>query len=62
LRSEGSWFRSAQANRSQDPISKTTRAKWTGDVAQAVEHLLHKPEALHSNHNTTKKRKKENKE
>jgi hypothetical protein len=32
--------RQAQANSSQDLISKITRAKWTGDVAQMVEHLL----------------------
>jgi hypothetical protein len=30
----------AQANTSQDPISKVTTAKWTGGVAQAVEHQL----------------------
>jgi hypothetical protein len=29
-----------QANSSQDPISKITRAKWTGSVAQVVERLL----------------------
>jgi hypothetical protein len=27
-------------NSSQDPISKMTRAKWAGGVAQVVEHLL----------------------
>jgi hypothetical protein len=32
--------RTAQANSSQDLISKITRAKWTRGVAQAVEHLL----------------------
>jgi hypothetical protein len=32
----------------RDPISKITRAKWTGSVAQAVEHLLCKCEALSS--------------
>jgi hypothetical protein len=26
----------------RDPISKITRAKWAGGVAQVVEHLLHK--------------------
>jgi hypothetical protein len=34
----------AQANTSEDPISKINRAKWTGDVAQAAEHLLCKCE------------------
>jgi hypothetical protein len=29
-----------QANSSQDHISKITRKKCTGDLAQAVEHLL----------------------
>jgi hypothetical protein len=29
--------RPAQANGSQDPISKITRAQWTGGVAQAVD-------------------------
>jgi hypothetical protein len=33
------------ANSSQDPISKLTREKWTGGVAQAVEHLLCKYKA-----------------
>jgi hypothetical protein len=42
--------RPAQAKSSRDPILKTTRAKWTGDVAQAVEHLPSKcSEALSSN-------------
>jgi hypothetical protein len=31
------------------PISKVTRAKWTGSVAQPVECLLFKFEALSSN-------------
>jgi hypothetical protein len=29
----------------QDPISKITRAKWTGVVARVIEHLLFKREA-----------------
>jgi hypothetical protein len=33
-------LRTAQANSSRDPISKITRAKWTGDVAYMVECLL----------------------
>jgi hypothetical protein len=44
-----------QANSSQDPISKITRAKWTGDVAQAAECLFYKCEALSSNTHPTKK-------
>jgi hypothetical protein len=42
----GSWdwedfsSRPAQADSSWDPISKITTAKWTGGVAQAIEHLL----------------------
>jgi hypothetical protein len=30
----------------ETPISKITRAKWTGEVAQAVQHLLCKCKAL----------------
>jgi hypothetical protein len=44
-------LRPAGANSSWDPISKMTRAKWTEGVAQAVEHLLCKDEALSSNPN-----------
>jgi hypothetical protein len=36
------------------PISKITRAKWTGGVTQAVEHLLCQHEALNSNPSPTK--------
>jgi hypothetical protein len=32
----------------ETPISKVTRAKWTGGVVQVVEHLLCKCEALSS--------------
>jgi hypothetical protein len=46
LEAEDHGLRPAQANRSQDPISKITRAKWTGGVAQAAERLLCKCEAL----------------
>jgi hypothetical protein len=41
----GGW-RPAQADSSKTPISKITRAKWTGGVAEAVEHLLCECEAL----------------
>jgi hypothetical protein len=41
----------------QDPISKITRAKWTGGVVQAVERLFCKSEALSSNPSPTKKKK-----
>jgi hypothetical protein len=41
------------------PSSKITRAKWTGDMAQAVECLLCKNKALCSNLSPTKKVKKE---
>jgi hypothetical protein len=46
---EGHGLRPAHANIFQDPISKITRAKWTGGVAQLVEYLLCKCEALSSN-------------
>jgi hypothetical protein len=43
----------------ETPISKITRAKWPGGVAQAVEQLLCKCkcEALSSNPSPTKKKK-----
>jgi hypothetical protein len=43
--------RTAQANSSQDPISKITIAKWTVGVAQAVACLLFKCKAPSSNSN-----------
>jgi hypothetical protein len=46
---ENQSLRPAQANSSQDPISKITREKWTGGVAQAVEYLYCKHKALSSN-------------
>jgi hypothetical protein len=33
------WLRPALANSSRDPISKITKAKWTGGEAQVVGHL-----------------------
>jgi hypothetical protein len=33
-------WRLAKENSSHDPISKITRAKWTGGVAQEVEHCF----------------------
>jgi hypothetical protein len=39
----------------QEPISKITRAKWTSGMAQAVEYLLCKCEALNSNPSSNKK-------
>jgi hypothetical protein len=33
----------------QDPISQTTIAKWAGGMAQVLEHLPSKSEALSSN-------------
>jgi hypothetical protein len=44
----------------RDPISKITRAKWTRGVAQVVEWLFCKHEALGSNLNPMKKKKKSN--
>jgi hypothetical protein len=55
-------LRPIQANSSRDPISKITRAKWTGGVAQAVECMLCKHETLNSSPSPTgKKRKKKEK-
>jgi hypothetical protein len=42
-------LRPARTNSSRDRISKITRAKWTGGVAQVEEHLLSKLKALSSN-------------
>jgi hypothetical protein len=58
-------LRLAWANSSREPISKITRARWTGGVAQVVECLLCKCEALSLNpvppqRRKEKKRKKEN--
>jgi hypothetical protein len=50
--------RPAQANSSQDFISKITRAKQARGIAKVVEYLLCKSEALSSNSSSTKKRKK----
>jgi hypothetical protein len=47
-------LRPVQANSSQDPISKRTRAKWTGGVAQAAEYWLCKCNDRRSNPNTPK--------
>jgi hypothetical protein len=58
LRSRGSQF---EAHCSRDPISKITRAKCTGGVAQIVENLLCECEALSSNPSLTKQKKKERK-
>jgi hypothetical protein len=50
--------RPAQANSSRDSISKITRGKWTGGIAQVVELLLYKyDEALSSNTTPIKKTK-----
>jgi hypothetical protein len=42
----------------RDSISKITRRKWAGGVAQAVECLLWKHKALSSNPSPVKKKKK----
>jgi hypothetical protein len=47
--------RSAQAHSPQDPLSKITRAEWTGGVAQEVECLFCMCRTLSSNPGTTKK-------
>jgi hypothetical protein len=45
----------------QDPISKIARVKRTGRVAQVVEHLPSKCEALNSNPSTAKRKKERKK-
>jgi hypothetical protein len=54
-------LRPAQANTSQDPMSKITRAKRTRGVAQVVECLLCKCKALSTNPSPTKKKRKKRK-
>jgi hypothetical protein len=44
----------------ETPISKITRAKRAGDMAQAVEHLVCEHKSLSSNPRPTKKKKKKN--
>jgi hypothetical protein len=45
-------------NKKWNPISKITRAKRDGGVAQVVEHLPSKHKAMNSNLNTSKEKKK----
>jgi hypothetical protein len=51
----------AQTNSSNDPISKITRGKWTGGMAQAVEHLLRKLKTKFEPQHHRKKKIKERK-
>jgi hypothetical protein len=48
---------SGQIVQKTHPISKITRANWTGGVAQAEEHLLCKCKTLSSNPSPTKIKK-----
>jgi hypothetical protein len=54
-------LRPAQANSSQDSISKITIEKWAGGVTQVIENLLCKNEALSPNSSPTKKKKERKK-
>jgi hypothetical protein len=51
----------ANLGKKQDPISKITRAKRVGGIAQVIEYLLSKQEALTSNSSTEKKKQKKEK-
>jgi hypothetical protein len=51
-------FKDHSPGRKQDPLSKITRAKRPGGVAQAVKYLPCKHEVLRTNSSTTKKKKK----
>jgi hypothetical protein len=44
----------ADLGKKQDPISKITRAKMAGGMAQPIEHLLHRKEVQSSNSRTAK--------
>jgi hypothetical protein len=58
----GSWFEASSGKYfTIPPISKITTTKWTGNVAQAIEHLLCKCEVLSSNPNPTPPPKKASK-
>jgi hypothetical protein len=57
LRWGGSRFKASLGKEFGRPISKITRAKWTGGVAQKVESLLCKHKALSSNTSPTKGKK-----
>jgi uncharacterized protein (DUF4213/DUF364 family) len=48
----------ASLGKKQDPISKITRVKRVGGMAQAVQHLSSKFKVLSSNFSNTKKKKK----
>jgi hypothetical protein len=50
--------RPAQAKSSQEPISKLSKEKWTGGVAEVIKCLLWKYKTLSLNHSPTKKKKK----
>jgi hypothetical protein len=56
-----SWFKASLITVLIDRVFKITKANWTGSVTQAVECLLCKHKALHSNPTPTKKEKKKNK-
>jgi uncharacterized protein YoxC len=47
----------ASLGKKQDPISKITRVKRVGGMAQAVQHLSSKFKVLSSNFSNTKKKK-----
>jgi hypothetical protein len=53
-----SQFEASPANSSQDLVFKIIKPKWTGGMTQAAECILCKWEALSSNSNPTKKKKK----
>jgi hypothetical protein len=53
-------LRPLKENSSQDPVSKVTRVKWTGGMAQGVQHVFCKHGTLSSNPSPTKKIKVKN--
>jgi hypothetical protein len=54
------WFKVSPGKQFRDSISKTTRAKWSGGVAQVVDYLLCQHEALSANPSPTIKEKNDN--
>jgi hypothetical protein len=57
---EGHCLKPAQVNSLRDPISKKKQQKWAGGVAQVVEHLPSKCEAMSSITNKTKNKNMRN--
>jgi hypothetical protein len=54
----GLWFEVSLGNPSRDPVSKITRAKWTGSMAQVLEYLVCKVQSTEFKPQSHQKKKK----